>query len=136
MLVLLIMIVFLGYNLYFIVQGKTEFNLSSFLGMSVIFILCSIYYILEMFRVKESDNLLREPSFWIATALLFFYACSFTLIGLSNYLASLSKAFSASVKIFLEVNNYVYNILLCIAFMCKYLNKNFFGPLFKKSEIR
>lgn len=107
-------------NIFFF-QGKHGHGFHSFtyaLGCLLIVISC-IYYFYELFLIPYSVNLLRQPSFWICTALLFFYAFTYPIYGLSNLMMSLPKV----ILINLERVVYLLNVLLysmfSIAFLCR-----------------
>ncbi|OIR08299.1 hypothetical protein GALL_94670 [mine drainage metagenome] len=105
-------------NVFFF-QGKHGFHSFTYaLGCLLIVISC-IYYFYELFLIPYSVNLLRQPSFWICTALLFFYAFTYPIYGLSNLMMSLPK----TILINLERIVYLLNVLLysmfSIAFLCR-----------------
>ena len=78
-----------------------------------------IYYFLEIFRKPGSINLLREPAFWLCTGLLFYYTCSFLLLGLYNYIQGLPKVIISHIYTILTIMNFLLYILFSIAFLCR-----------------
>lgn len=105
-------------NIFFF-QGRHGFHtFTHSMGCLLIVISC-IYYFYELFLFRHSVNLLRQPSFWICTALLFFYTFTYPIYGLSNLMMSLPKI----ILINLERIVYLLNVLLysmfSIAFLCR-----------------
>lgn len=105
-------------NIFFF-QGRHGFHSFTYaLGCLLIVISC-IYYFYELFLFPHSVNLLRQPAFWICTALLFFYTFTYPIYGLSNLMTSLPKI----ILINLERIVYLLNVLLysmfSIAFLCR-----------------
>lgn len=105
-------------NIFFF-QGKHGFHSFTYALGCLLIVTSSIYYFYELFLIPYSVNLLRQPSFWICTALLFFYAFTYPIYGLSNLMMSLPKI----ILINLERIVYLLNVLLysmfSIAFLCR-----------------
>ncbi len=105
------------FNIYFI--QKNAFHSMTFsLGCLLVVATC-IYYFFELFRQPKYVNLLKEPSFWICSGLLFFFCCTFPLIGLTNYLYRISKAISRNFGSILTIVNFLLYSLFTIAFLCR-----------------
>lgn len=79
----------------------------------------SIFYFFELFKFPKSTTLVRESNFWIATAILFFYSCSFPLFGLVNFLSSIPSVIVRSVGVILVLLNILLYSLFTIAFLCR-----------------
>lgn len=105
-------------NIFFIQGSKTFHTYSYTLSVLVIVYLC-VYYYYVTFKEAQAENLLREPSFWLVTGLLVFYATSLSVAGIMNYIAELPKEMiRLSRYILLSVNGIFYFILI-IAFVCQ-----------------
>jgi hypothetical protein len=102
-------------NVFLIQYGK--FHTITYSLGCLLTVAATIYYFFEIFRSPGSVNLLREPAFWICTALLFYYTCTFALVGLWNYLQGLPTVIYKNVKTILTVLNFLLYTLLSIAFL-------------------
>ncbi|MBX3240478.1 MAG: hypothetical protein KIT80_01470 [Chitinophagaceae bacterium] len=105
-------------NKLFVQKGMQFVSITVALGCLLV-VLSAIYYFYELFQSDKSVDLLHEPSFWIASGLLFFYSCSFPLFTLLNYFYSPSN----KIIIYITYLSSVLNILLyssfIIAFLCR-----------------
>lgn len=79
----------------------------------------SIIYFLELFRLKKVVNLVREPAFWISTALLFYFTCSFPFIATANLLYKLPERILLSLQYVLTLINILLYSIFTIAFLCR-----------------
>ncbi len=61
-------------NIQFI-QVNAFHSITYSLGCLLIVAACAFYFY-ELFQLRQPINLLREPSFWICSALLFFFSCT------------------------------------------------------------
>ncbi len=103
----------------FFVQGLIEFSsLNVAIGSLIIIVLC-IYYFYELFLMPQFVNLLHQPSFWICTGLLFFYACSFPVFGFTNFVGSLPKVIRHNLAFLLNILNLLLYSMFSIAFLCR-----------------
>ncbi len=73
-------------NIFFIQVGVFH-TMSYCLGCLLIVAAC-IYYFWELFQLKHSVDLVRQPTFWICSGLLFFYSCTFPLYGMAKLMLS------------------------------------------------
>jgi ABC-type dipeptide/oligopeptide/nickel transport system permease component len=85
----------------------------------MIIILLCIYYFYELFLMPRFVTLLQQPSFWICTGLLFFYACSFPVFGFTNFVGSLPKVIRHNLAFLLYVLNVLLYSMFSIAFLCR-----------------
>lgn len=105
-------------NLFFL-QGPYVFNSYTFLLGSVEMILLGIIYFYQLFKSSANVILLKEPPFWISIGIIFFYTCSVTLVGSSNYIALLPKMILSNMnQILLLVGSFFY-LMFIIAFLCQ-----------------
>jgi hypothetical protein len=102
--------------LYF--QAGTFHTFTYSIGCLLIVGFC-IYFFLELFKYPRFINLIKEPAFWICSGLLFFYCCSFPLLGLINYLYSASSVILENLTSILAILNVLLYSLFTIAFLCK-----------------
>jgi hypothetical protein len=99
-------------------QTKTFHTNTYALGCLLIVAAC-IYYFLELFQSTHSVNLIREPAFWICSGLLFFYTCSFPMVGLWNHLPGLPRIILKNLNTVMQFLNVLLYSLFSIAFLCR-----------------
>ncbi len=87
------------------------------LGCLLIVAFC-IFYVWELFQLKHSVNLLRQPAFWICSGLLFFYACTFPILALVNFI-KIEPAFLRTTGFILDFVNILLYLSFTIAFLCR-----------------
>lgn len=78
-----------------------------------------IFYFYELFQLPYSIDLIREPSFWICSGLLFFYCCSFPIVGSVNLLLSLPRFILDNIDTIINIINVSLYSLLTIALLCR-----------------
>jgi len=107
------------FNIFFIQKMVVFHTMTYSLGCLLIVALC-IYYFFELFQLTHTTNLLRQPSFWICSGLLFYFSCSFPLYGLNNLVTKTASPQTIRNLIF------VFNLLdvflyssFTIAFLCR-----------------
>ena len=105
------------FNILFI-QTEGFHSITYSLGCLLIVSFC-IYYFFELFQSTHSVNLAREPAFWICSGLLFFYTCTFPLMGLWNHLHGLPGIILRNLFAVLQVLNVLLYSLFSIAFLCR-----------------
>lgn len=111
-------------NIQFVQQD--QFHSITYCIGCLIIVVFSIIYFFELFKLPRSTNLTKDPAFWICSALLFFYICSFPLFGLINFLNSIPEVVLRSLSSILILLNVFLYCLFTIAFTC---NINFRKPL-------
>src|SRR5258708_30145581 len=74
---------------FFLVQKTGVFNTMTYSLGSLLVVSACIYYFWELFQFRSFVNLVRQPAFWICSGLLFYYACSFPLTSLLNFIHAL-----------------------------------------------
>ncbi len=90
------------------------------LGCLLIVIFC-IYYFWELFQAPNSINLTRQPAFWICSGLLFYYACTFPIYGMLNFIDPAHPDMSLANKL-VTMSTFIYIFLFLsftIAFLCR-----------------
>lgn len=111
--------VFSFFNMFF-VQGLDNFNTLTYSTGCLLIVAACGFYFYELFHLAYAVNLLREPAFWICSGLLFFYCCSFPLLGLINYLYSASSIIIKDLGIILTLINILLNFLFVTGFLCRF----------------
>jgi hypothetical protein len=117
---------FLAFFNIFFIQKKVGFNAVNFtVGCLIIVSLC-IYYFIELFQKAEVQSLLKLPSFWIVSGLLFNNVLSFPQFALDNFMETLNKANYNNYHILFDNMEVIYNItvlltsiLYSIGFLCR-----------------
>ena len=104
-------------NILFI--QKDRFNSITYSIGCLLIIFFSIYYFFELFRYPQSMELKDEPAFWICLGLLFYYCCTFPLLGLLIFLSAVPRRVLNNLYILLNVMNIVLYTLFIIAFLCR-----------------
>ncbi len=106
------------FNKLLIQKGDAYHSLTVALG-SLFIVLAAVYYFYELFQSEKSIHLVEEPSFWIASGLLFFYSCSFPLFALINYFYSPSNRIIFNLIYLSSVLNILLYSSFTIAFLCR-----------------
>jgi hypothetical protein len=103
----------------FLIQGWNSFHSYTFLLGSLMMIYFSCIYYLGLFRIQTYINLIRYPSFWIVSGLLFYYCGMFCW---NTFFEAYGKLYILEyIQLFYIITN-IFNILLytcfSIAFIC------------------
>ena len=115
--VLMIYLITTLINILFI-QRDTFHSVTYSIGCLLIVSFC-IYYFFELFSIPNSISLVREPSFWICSGLLFYYCCSFPLLGLINFLNRVPQILIRNMLTIFIAMNFILYTLFIIAFLCR-----------------
>ena len=83
-----------------------------------------IYYFFELFQFPHSVALVRQPSFWICSGLLFFYCVSFPIFGPIRILSALPLVFSKNFAVIINLLNVLLYSSFTIAFLCRLRTRN------------
>ena len=105
-------------NIFFI-QGKTGFHTVTYAMGCLIIVAWCIYYFYELFLLAHSVRLSKQSSFWICTALLFFYTFSFPIYGLSNLMMGLPRVVLRNLESIVDIINVFLYLLFSISFLCR-----------------
>jgi hypothetical protein len=127
-------VIFILQNLYLIIsilnicffQGLFVYNTVSCALGSLFMLVTCLYYFSEIFLYHKHMRLKNEPSFWITTGLLFFYAVSFphfVSINFRNHLFPIH--FTRVLANLLNVTNVILYTLFCIGLLCNYKKANY-----------
>lgn len=104
-------------NILLIQRGKFH-SITYSVGCLLIVIFC-IYYFFELFRLPNSINLKKEPSFWVCSGLLFYYCCSLPLFGAINFFSQIPKFLLDNMQIIVNIMNILLYTSFTIAFLCR-----------------
>lgn len=88
------------------------------LGCLFIVAACIMYFF-ELFQLKYAINLLKEPAFWICSALLFFFTCTLPFFGMTNFLFRVSPVIIQNLGAIMNIINFLLYSLFTIAFLCR-----------------
>ena len=105
------------FNILFVQKITTIHTITYSLGCLLIVSFC-IYYFLELFILPKAVRLWNNPAFWICFGLLFFYCCSFPLIGLINYWMHISKFLIRNFALIFNILHVFLYTSFMIAFLC------------------
>ena len=111
--------VFCLLNIY-LIQGVHAFHSFSYCTGCLLIVLVCVYYIIELFQLPNTINLLKEPAFWICSGLLFFCTVSFPLLGLTNYIYRISPIIIKNLQLILNLMNVLLYAMFTIAFLCRF----------------
>ena len=103
----------------FLIQGFNNFHTLTYSIGCLILIFLSIYYFFELFQTQHAISLAKEPGFWIACGMLFYYSVSFPLYVSVNLMKDFPEAFGNVIGIICSLMNFILYSLFCIAFICK-----------------
>ncbi len=104
---------------FLFIQKITAYNSMTYaLGCLLIGAIC-IYYFFELFQSAHSVSLVRQPSFWICSGLLFYYCCSFPIYGLLNFLKKAPPVIQNNFGVVVLLLNVFLYSSFTIAFLCR-----------------
>jgi hypothetical protein len=107
----------------FLVQQYINFHTMTYSLGSLLIVTGCIYFFWELFQQKSSINLTRQPAFWICSGLLFYYCCTFTLYGLSNFINNMPMVVLQTLfKILIIITVCLY-LSFTIAYLCRFKTK-------------
>lgn len=105
------------FNIFYYRMDSNFHSMTYAIGCAFIVILCIIYFV-ELFQLPKSTNLKNEPAFWICTAILFSYVCTFPYWGLVNFVTTAPAILINNLKTILMIVNILSYSLFIIAFLC------------------
>ncbi len=111
----------------FLIQGYNSFHTLTYSIGSLIIISLSIYYFFELFQTQYAIWLAKEPGFWIASGLLFYYSVSFPLFVSLNLMKHFPVTLGNVIGIICSLMNFILYSLFCISFICKIQIKKLFS---------
>lgn len=105
-------------NILFVQKLETFHTMTYSIGCLLIVVI-SMYYFYELFQRPRSIDLKKEPAFWIATGLLFFYICTLPILGALNYLFTFPDVIAGSVEQVISILNVLLYSLFTIGLLCR-----------------
>lgn len=105
-------------NKLFLQKGAQFHTITYGLG-SLIIVVAAISYFFELFRLEKPVKLTREPSFWICSGLLFFYASTFPLYAVINLLKDPSNIILRNLSSILSIMNIFLYSSFIVAALCR-----------------
>jgi hypothetical protein len=103
----------------FLVPASGAFHTMPYSLGCLLIVAGSIYYFWELFQQKYSVNLIRQPAFWICSGLLFYYSCTFPILGMTNLLQAFPKVILQNLLyILIFLNTFLY-LSYTIAYLCR-----------------
>lgn len=116
-----IYLVFTVFNFFFF-QGLYTFNTySSHLG--ALMVLTLVFFKLKEYFDNPSLNIIRDPLFYIITALFFFYVGGFLVNVAINYLIEINIAIAGQIIIIRNIVNCMTYSLFSMALLIDYSNR-------------
>lgn len=85
------------------------------------FVLCCscIFYFYELFEYKYAIFILQEPSFWLVTALMFYYTLGIPIFGVWTTFIDPPKFIIANYILIIDSLNFVVYLLINLALLCQ-----------------
>jgi hypothetical protein len=111
-------------NLFFI-QGLDTFNTYTFLSGCIIVVTASVCYFYERIKYPGPHSLLKDPTFWVSTGLLFFYTCSPPLTGVLNAISLMPFYNYKTLYIINLMVNIILYLLFSISFICNLIFRRY-----------
>jgi hypothetical protein len=85
----------------------------------------SVCYFYERIKHPGPNSLLKDPTFWVSTGLLFFYTCSPPLTGVLNAI-SIMPFYNYKTLYFLNLMiNIILYLLFSISFICNLIFRKY-----------
>lgn len=85
------------------------------------FVLCCscIFYFYELFEYQYAIFILQEPSFWLVTALMFYYTLGIPIFGVWTTFIYPPKFIIANYILIIDSLNFVVYLLINLALLCQ-----------------
>ena len=100
-------------------QKTVGFNSFNYTVGSLITVLFSIYYYVELFQKTETQSLARLPAFWIATGIFFTTVCTFPMYALISFMTAIPKIIHDNIFVIFYIISVLSSILISIGFLCR-----------------
>ncbi|WP_439417090.1 hypothetical protein [Larkinella sp. GY13] len=94
-------------------------NSNCFMVEAVLLIAWSGFYFYELFNSNTEERIWSIPDFWVCTGVLFFYAGTFFLMGLLNYLYKVDMGLAKKLYVINHILNILLYSLYAVGFICK-----------------
>ncbi|PWT70293.1 MAG: hypothetical protein C5B59_20895 [Bacteroidetes bacterium] len=111
---------FIAGILNIIFQKVAGFNVIIYcLGVFLVVSFC-IFYFYELFQLPQTKKLSQDPAFWLCTAFLFNYCCTFPLNAFVSFLRNPPRFLVIDLDIIRMIVNIFTYSLFSIAFLCRF----------------
>jgi hypothetical protein len=104
---------------FLFIQGTKAFSTYTFMASSVILIVLAVIYFYQSFNRATATSRFREPSFWINTGILFFFVCTASVIGATNYITVLPMETRKTLSAIILLVSAFFYLTFLIAFLCQ-----------------
>ncbi len=104
--------------LVLMVFGPKTWNSYFFVTGCIAMVLFSAAYYHQMFTAAKLIRLTTSFEFWVATALIVYYACMLPYLGMLNFLATNFQPLANKLLVGLQVLNIIFYLILLYAFIC------------------
>ena len=103
----------------FFVFGIGHWNsyLSIFGSLFTVCMAVAFYY--QLFSASHLIRLTASPEFWIATAIIIFYACNLPYLGMLNFITIKYRPLAQELLLVLQFLNIIMYSLFTIGFLCR-----------------
>jgi hypothetical protein len=105
-------------NILYFYSGNDFHSKTYAVGCILIVAFCIVYFV-ELFQLPKAPKLKNEPAFWICTAILFNYVCTFPFWGLVNFMNEAPMIVINNLMTILMIINILSYLLFTIAFLCR-----------------
>ena len=109
-------------NMFF-VQGVFVFNTYPFITGCILLVILGVNYFYRFFDSPIHFDLVKEPSFWISIAVIFYFTVAVTITGILNYIATLPVKTMYLLHYIQYTVNTLYYILFIIALLCRKMRR-------------
>ena len=103
----------------FVIRGTPSFHSIAYASGSLMVVGFCVFYFYELFQFPHSNSLLRDPAFWICTAIVFNNCLTFPLASFAIFIHNPSRFIVQNVVIIQNIINIFSYLLLTIAFLCR-----------------
>lgn len=103
---------------FLFIQKEDEFHSFTYALGCILLVLASMLYFLSIFRFPQADNIKKQPGFWLATALLFYYIASMPVFGMLNFLKEPPQSLLDNYNLIVGLLNGILYTLLAISMVC------------------
>ena len=106
--------------LVFILSGPGTWNsMISVIG-TVVLIILSVCMYYQLFTSDSPKRLIRNFEFIVASGMIIFFASSYTLLGMLNYVITTNKDLAKQLLSVLHILNIIYYSLITYGFICAF----------------
>ncbi|HCT23515.1 MAG TPA: hypothetical protein DIW54_09360 [Chitinophagaceae bacterium] len=101
------------------INDPNEFDSLAY-AIGCFFVCCSCtFYYYELFTIQYAVNLIREPSFWLVTALFFYFVVGVPIYGVLFQMDDPSSIILADYMVIINSVNFISYFLINIALVCQ-----------------